>query len=287
MHRGLAAFAAALCYLAAAPAAQTAAIDVPATLSRVGDRIIDWYSRAQSIVSDERVLITPLRHDLSSDGFPRRLGYELRIAWDSDAASEGALPEPRILRELLTVNGRAPRPKDEPECMDPKPVTPEPLMMLLPEERDVYAFTFAGRTRVEGVRALMLDYKGIAPGTPEITWTEECVSVSLPGRSRGRIWIDEQTHDVLRIDERLMGMFDFNVPRTHQRPGSPTFMTIERADSTIRYRRVRFTDPDETLMLPSEVDTVTIVRNGGVQRTRITQQFSNYRRFVGDARIVQ
>ena len=273
---------------AAAPAAQRrSAIDVPATLQRVGARVVEWYARAQSIVSQETVLTTPLRADLSSADFPRRLAYELRVAWDPGATGPGALPEPSVLRQILTINGRTPRDGDEPGCMDPKPITPEPLTMLLPAEREAFAFSYAGTARIEGRTVLMLDYKGVAPGTPDVQWTEECVSVSLPGRARGRIWVDPETHDVLRLDEHLVGMFDFRVPREHQRRGSPTHMTIERADSSIRYRRVSFDEPAETLMLPVEVDTVTVVRGGSMQRTRITQRFSGFKRFIGDARIVE
>ena len=54
-------------------------------------------------------------------------------------------------------------------------------------------------------------------------------------------------------------------------------MTIERADSSIRYRRVPFSDPDETLLFPATIDTTTIVRNSGSPRTRISQSFGNYR----------
>ena len=39
-------------------------------------------------------------------------------------------------------------------------------------------------------------------------------------------------------------------------------------------------------MLPAEVDTVTVIRGGGIQRTRITQRFSDYRRFIADARVL-
>ena len=80
---------------------------------------------------------------------------------------------------------------------------------------------------------------------------------------------------------------DIAVPREQQRRGAASNWTIERADSSIRYRRVQFTDPDEILMLPSSIDTVTIVRNSGSPRTRISQTFSNYRRFVTGSRIVQ
>ena len=64
-------------------------------------------------------------------------------------------------------------------------------------------------------------------------------------------------------------------------------MTIERADSTIRYRSVSFTDPDEILLLPGSIETTTVVRNSGSPRTRITQTFTNYRRFVTGSRLVQ
>jgi hypothetical protein len=207
------------------------------------------------------------------------------VAWDAVSAP-GTLPEPSVLRHLVAVNGRPPKEGEEPGCMDPKPVTPEPLMMLLPREREDYAFTLAGTTRVDGREAVMIDFKGAAPGPPEITWTKECVSVSLPGRVRGRMWVDAQTYDVLRLDEHLVGLFDFAVPREHQRRGAARAMTIERADSSIRYRRVDFEDPPESLMLPARVDTVTVFRGNGIQRTRISQRFSDHRRFVADVRVL-
>jgi hypothetical protein len=268
------------------PSAQRNDVDVAATVARVAARVVEWYARAQSIVSHEDVWITDLRFDLSAAALPRRLGYELRIAWEPDAAGGDALPDPSILRQILTVNGRPARPTDEPGCMDPKPISPEPLTMLLPKERERFAFSYAGTGRVDGRPALMLDYKGVVRGAPEIVWTKECVSVSLPGRSRGRIWVDAVTHDVLRLDEHLVGLFDFDVPREHQRRGASRSMVIERADSSIRYRRVEFQDPAETLMLPAEVDTVTVIRGGGIQRTRISQRFSAYRRFIADTRVI-
>jgi hypothetical protein len=271
----------------ASPAAQRPAPpDVGDTIARVGARVVEWYGRAQSIVSLETVVITPLRFDMSPTVPARRLAFELRVAWDPVTAGPRAFPEPSVLRQILTVNGRPPRPADEPGCMDPKPVSPEPLVMLLPEQRDDFAFKYAGTGRVDGRPVMMFDFKGVAAGKPDISWTEECVSVSLPGRSRGRIWVDMATHDVLRLDEQLVGLFEFDVPREHRRRGAAPNMVIERADSSIRYRRVEFTDPPDALMLPAEVDTVTIIRGGAVQRTRISQRFSDYRRFIADARVL-
>jgi hypothetical protein len=40
-------------------------------------------------------------------------------------------------------------------------------------------------------------------------------------------------------------------------------------------------------VLPSSIDTLTVVKNSGSPRTRISQTFTNYRRFVTGSRIVQ
>lgn len=257
---------------------------VPATVVRIGDYVERYYARAQSVVADEAVSVQPLARDLGFDGFPRRLVYELRLEWNPYADADNPAT---VTRQLISVNGRPPRPGEEPECLDPRGVSPEPLAFLLPERRHKFTFTAAGVGRVDEQAALMIDYRSLRPEPPKVEWDEECASVDLPGRSRGRIWIDPESAAILRFDEQLVGMVDIEVPWAHQRRGAPAFMTIERADTSIRYRSVTFTDPDETLVLPSTIESLTIIRNSGVPRVRITQTFSNYRRFVTDSRIVQ
>ena len=260
--------------------------DVTALLTRVGQRVEHYYTRAQSIVAREAVRIQPLAADLSPVGFGRRLAYELRITWDPQDVP-GTLPEATVLREILTVNGRAPRESDEDGCMDPKPVSPEPLGMLLASRREEYTFSFAGTTRnIDGRAAVMLDYKPRAAGEADIQWKENCVTISLPGRSRGRIWIDAATDDVLRLDDHLVGLFEFRVPRKQMPIGGPSSMVIERADSSIRYRAVQFQEPEERLILPASIETVTVIRGAGAPRVRITQQLSDYRRFLTGGRLV-
>jgi hypothetical protein len=257
-----------------------------ALLTRVGERVERYYGRAQSIVSEETVRLEPLGHDLLWDGtHVRRLVYELRVAWGP--TTDGKAPEASVLRQLVSVNGRPAREGDEPGCMDPKPVSPEPLAMLLPGRQSDYRFTHAGTRRTRGASTVMLDFKSMNPGPPDIQWKGECVSVDLPGRWRGRVWLDEATGDVVRLDEQLIGMFDLPAPKEHVRRGSASSMTIERVNSSIQYRAVAFEDPHETLMLPESIVTLQVVRDSGSPRLRIMQTFSKYRRFVTDARIVE
>ena len=206
------------------------------------------------------------------------------MSWEptSDAPTEAT-----VLRQILTVDGKPPRAKDNPGCLDPKPVSPEPLAFLLPARRGDYVFTWAGPARTDGRASVMLDYKSASEQPADIVWKDECVSVDLPGMTRGRVWIDPATNDVLRLDERLTGMFELKVPREHVRHGESPWMIIERADTSIRYRPVAFHDPEETMMLPASIESFTIIRNSGVPRLRTSQEFSNYRRFITGGRLVR
>ena len=48
----------------------------------------------------------------------------------------------------------------------------------------------------------------------------ECaLGQTVPGRARGRVWLDAQTDDVLRLDEQMTGMFEFPIPAEHLRHG--------------------------------------------------------------------
>ncbi|MGH9255125.1 MAG: hypothetical protein ACRD3C_11200 [Vicinamibacterales bacterium] len=260
--------------------------DLADLLRNVGRSVEAWYGRAQNVVSTEMVWIQPLRADMTPDAFPRRLAFELRVEWDPDNLGPLGVPEANVLREVAAVNGRAPQRDRDPGCMDPKPVSPEPLGMLRPARLSESAFSAAGTARVNGRAAVMIDYRGVVTRPPAIVWTKECVTVSLDGRSRGRIWVDAATYDVLRIDDRLATRFEFDVPREHVRRGAAPSMVIERAESSIRYARVEFEDPRESMLLPVSIDSLTVISGGSTQRTRISQRLSNHRRFLTRGRLL-
>lgn len=258
---------------------------VSETVSRIGSSVEQYYGRAQAVVADEVVAIQSFARDMTNQGFPRRLLYELRVEWDPEAGDEDA--RATITRQLLEVNGRPAKPGQEPECLDPRGVSPEPLAFLLPGRRDKFVFTGAGVGTLNGRPATMIDYRSVAPEPPEIEWKDECVSVELPGRARGRIWADPDTDEVLRLDEEIIGQVDIPVPWDQRRFGFGRYMTIERASTSTRYRPVAFTNPDETIMLPISIESMTVINNAGSPRVRTTQSFGNYRRFVTGSRILR
>ncbi len=259
--------------------------DVAALLARIGARVEEFYARARTVTSRETVRLQQLEADFRPAGLPRQLVYDLRVAWERPDDG-GPPPEASVLRHLVTVNGRPPRPRDEPQCTDPQEVSPDSLSMFLPQNRVDYEFKLVGPSTVDGRRSLSIDFRSISKKKPEVIWKGSCVRLSLPGRTRGRIWIDAGTYDVLRMDEHLVGMFDFRASAEVARRSGTLNMALERFDSSIRYREVKFDDPVETLTLPRIIETTTAWRGGGMMRQRITQEFSQYRRFITGGRIV-
>jgi hypothetical protein len=268
-------------------AATTTEDDSVVLLARAASYVQQYFSRAQTLVSRERVMLQPLRSDMMPDGRARRLEYELRVDWTppDDVNPAGSA---NVVRQLLRVDGRPPKPGDEPGCMDPRDVSPEPLAMFLPQNQRDYVFRFVRAGRAGGRAAALVEYTSRQRGEPVATWREECVSIELPGRSAGRVWLHPGTGEILRVDERLVGMVAIPIPRDQRlRGGGPQSMTIERADSTIEYKPVALSDTDETLLMPASIITVTVVRDSGAPRMRMTQTFDAYRRFLTGGRIVQ
>ena len=101
---------------------------------------------------------------------------------------------------------------------------------------------------------------------PEIVWRESCVSINVPQQTRGRVWIDRFGGDVLRIDETVLGPFDIRVPEEQRRKGAVPTLTLDRADSSIRYRTVTFADPNEIVLLPESIEMMTVIRGSGAPR---------------------
>ena len=262
-----------------------AADDVNAALDRIGDRVAAYYTNAQSIVALETVRIQPENRNLQPEGLARVLVYDLRVEW-SPPSGDGHPPQANIIRDLVSVNGKPPKPGDEDKCMDPEPISPEPMVMLLPSRRPEYTFALAGKGRVDGRASLMVDYRERPAGPPSVKWQDTCVSVDLPGRSKGRVWVDAATNDVLRIDEELVGQFDLEIPEKQLTMGRDRRMILQQSTSSIRYQAVAFHDPDETLMLPRSVETTSTWSNAGYPRVRMTQTFSKYRRFVSESHLV-
>ena len=264
--------------------------EVDGLLQRVGDRVAEFYQRATTVMCIETATVQGIDSSYSPQGFARTVESELRVEFEKDESVE-----PAVLRKIMKVNGRAPREEDKKNragCTDPNPLSSEPLAFLLPKQRSEYQFKSAGTSRDNDRKTQMIDFMTVnRRSRPELiedpNGHDDCFDWKGPIAARGRLWVDAETYDVLRVERGLGGPIDVTVPALIQRRHRlEPWVVIVRDDVTIRYKTIAFSNPDEELLLPQSIDSVTMIR-GGLQSTRRSQMYSDYRRFVTAGRVVR
>ena len=238
----------------------------------------------------ETSTVQPIDIGLSSQGFARTVVSELRV----DTASAYLSGEATVVRHVLQVNGRLPREKDEKKrdgCTDPNPLSTEPLAFLLPAHRSEYRFTSAGLGTDRNRSVFLIDFtsanrKSDLELIEDKEGHDDCFDWTGHTFERGRVWVDTQTYDVVRVERRIGGPTSVRVPlRIQRRHGLNSQVVLVRDDTTIRYTRVSFQDPEEVLLLPESIDSIVLVQ-GGLQSSRRRQTYTDFRRFVGNSRVV-
>jgi hypothetical protein len=290
VHARLATVLAVIAFCATMSAEQSATFDVASVLERAGLRVTEYFARAQAIVCLEKVSLQRLGIGFGGDGPARTVESELRLSWEP--TPENPTPkEAKTIRQVMRVNGGKPRKNDYENCTTPEQNVEEeqPLSILLPQQRADYTFSGAGRARVDGRDAMVIAFREVKKPTVDVSLVEnneDCISFDIEGGMQGKIWIDVETHDVLRLDRALTGLIDIPLPRKATRRGGSLNWTMERWDSTIRFKRVMFDNPQETLVLPVSSSTLQVTRGSGTPRLRTTTQYQLYRRFITGGRII-
>ena len=267
---------------------------VEAVLERVSGRITEYYRRAQNVICTEKSTVQPVGRDFSPFGFARVTESELRV--ESDPAADGdGIAGATVVRHLIRVNGRPPRDKDKNDragCTDANPLSTEPLAFLLPAHRSEYTFASGGFGKGKDRNTLIIEFTSAKPeGKGELEEDPrghaDCFSWSLPVVMKGRVWVDATNYEVVRVEQRMAALADIRVPMKLQRKHNlENSVTVERHDTTIRYKTIPFHDPDEAMLLPESIDTLLVVR-GGLESIRSRQIFSDYRRFMTGGRIIK
>jgi hypothetical protein len=260
-------------------------------LARVGERIAQFYKRAQKVICIETSRVQPIDLTYSPQGFARTVESELRVEPDGGEAPG----EATVVRRILKVNGRTPRERDKKNrdgCTDPNPLSTEPLSFLLPAHRSEYRFKAAGSGKDRNRAAFLIDFASVDRKShleliEDKEGHDDCFDWSGEIPARGRIWVDARSYDVVRVEQSIGGPFSVTVPlRIQRRHNLDNYVVVLRQDTTIRYRTVAFTDPEEMLLLPESIDSLVVVQ-GGLQSTRRNQIYSDYKRFVGDSRVIE
>ncbi|MCC6990340.1 MAG: hypothetical protein IT181_15140, partial [Acidobacteria bacterium] len=226
----------------------------------------------------------------TGDGFGRTIESELRLAWDPAEDGHGAA-EATALRRVMRVNGRTPRKKDRRNCTTEErhEVAPQPLSMLLDGERAKYTFTHGGPGRLDGREVVLLDFREVEKAKGAVSADDEdedCLSFDITGGLRGRLWLDAETHDVLRLDQHL-SYVELKLSQTLlRRPGVQQDATLDRYDMSYRFKRVTFENPPETIVLPVSYTHLMVTRGSAAIRMRRQTTYTNYQRFLTGGRLV-
>lgn len=261
--------------LAAARAPFAEAEEVAAILSGLAERTQRYYDRFISIICIEAVHQQDLKFNLEPVGRPRQTVFELSVTRDPKSKDGNDF---RVERTLLSVNGRPAKKDQEPGCTDPKTGTPEPLGFLLARHQLQYRFTLNDRASGGPAGTRAIDFVQTPPDRVQIKWNGNCFDAE-GGGEEGRVWFDRKTFDVIQIDARLSKPFLVPVPSGIF--GIQPSIRVERSEVVMRFSRVKFEKPDETVLLPESIETLTVFR--GVPSMRTIQKLSNFRRFLAES----
>jgi hypothetical protein len=252
-------------------------VDLASTLAGLAARTQQYYDRFISIICTETVHTQDLRSNLTPLGRARTTVYELSVSRQQKDKAEADF---RVERTLQSVNGRVARRNERPQCTDPKTGTPEPLGFLLAANQRRYRFSARDAIGGGPIGAHAIDFIETPASRVQVKWEGTCFEADGGGQE-GRVWFDPTTYDVLQVDVRLSR--PFFVPLPEGFPGIRPAIRVEKSETTLRFSRVDFEAPDETLMLPSSISTLHVLR--GVPSMRISQTLASYRRFLTKSEI--
>jgi hypothetical protein len=257
------------------PSAQ--AHDLGLILNGLAERTRQYYDRFVSIICTETVHQQDLRFNLAPAGKPRVTVYELSVSRDSRAKADD---EFKVDRTLQFVNGRAARKNQRPGCTDPKTGSPEPLAFLLAVNQGRYRFTIADDGAGGPAGTFAIDFIETPPERVRVKWDGNCFEAEGGGH-QGRVWFDPVSYDVMQVAVRLSK--PFLIPMRPGYIGIEPAIRVERSEMTLRFARVAFQEPDELVLLPDSIETLTVFR--GVPSMRTEHRLSNFRRFLTKSEI--
>lgn len=266
-------------------------------LEKLGESVARYQSDLFSITYTETILEERLKRDLRArEGRAKEYVFENVVLREpaKDARDETRV---RGVRRLRSEDGKPAEPgkpyvQRRNKCgggESPSESYGDPLTFLLPKNQPNYEFADEGETAVDGRAARVVRFVPRGQGGPKVVSKGDCFWATVP--HEGRVWVEAESGDVLRLEWRIIEPYEFESPRAMNvgrlRFGPKRKLKYERMETVTRFRRVEFKDPAGTLLLPSSSETLRVIGGARRPRTRTTRAFKDYRRFVSDVKIVE
>jgi hypothetical protein len=263
-------------------------------LERILDKVGEGVARYQAELF--RIAFTEtLRHEeLREDMTPKR---SKEFVFDTIVSREALSDEeedyyPKTVRRIRAIDGRPAKRAKGRDAAAGSNVSS--LLFLLPKHRGDFQFSLEGEEQFEGRRAYRIRMTRRGEGPPRVEWRKRLVGfrfyVFAP--SVNLLRVDAETFDVLRFESRLAEPFEFESPRTFSagplgRFGPSKRLRYAVQDYAVDFRRERFTDPDQTLLVPAAAEWTYVIEGASKPRRRVKLRFSDYRRFRSDVKIIE
>jgi len=260
-------------------------------LDRAGEAVVRYHAELFRIAYTETLRQEELRRDMTPE---RSKEFVFDTIIEREALSEDDEEDyyPRAVRRLRTVDGEHKKLARQVEPAES--ISGASLHFLTPKYRGFYEFTLEGEGQVDGRRAHRIRVVRLGQGEPKVEWQKGLVGMHFHAFAPSvvTVWVDAENYDTLRVESRLVAPFEFESPRAFGagplgRFGPTRRIRYLRHDYAVRFRRERFKDPEQTLLVPSEVEWVIVMEGVSKPRRRNTIRFSDYRRYRSDVKVVE
>ncbi|HEX8187717.1 MAG TPA: hypothetical protein VF586_05165 [Pyrinomonadaceae bacterium] len=258
-------------------------------LDRVGEGVEKYQAELFRIAFTETLRQEELREDMTPKK-SKEFVFDTIVSREALSEEEGDY-YPKTVRRLRAVDGKPSKRGGGRDAAAGAAVSS--LVFLLPKHRRDFQFTLEGEEGFEGRAAFRIRVLRRGEGPPRVEWEKGVVGVSFYvfAPSVNFLWVDAETYDVLRFESHLAEPFEFESPRTFGagplRVGPSRKLKYAARDYAVNFRRERFKDPEQTLLVPVAAEWTNVIEGARRPRTRATLRFSNYQRFRSDVKVVE
>jgi hypothetical protein len=252
----------------------------------VRERVTRYYSELQKVAWADSVRQETLKKDGTPKHKPEEFAFDSIVKLQQPAAEDTAVPF--YVREVNELRIRRGKPVKKGTVIEPTDpgylgIGAIAFLMLNDSRRDNYTFAYAGQGDLEGRRTVVLNVTTPQKTTPRVEFDNKFVGFGIRYHfeifnvqyTKGRIWVDADTYDVVRMEWRS-DPFNFEYKRD-------TY-THERA-MTLRFHSVSFENSGQKVLVPESSEFVTTITGIDAPTHRTFHSFGNYKRFAGDVKV--
>lgn len=259
-------------------------------LERIGKRVQENLDSMLSVAFTESIRMQELKDDLSAKGKQKHFLYE-SIVTNRPVSANAANYQPTFTRKLKSIDGKPVKGEisvEDSRCEETSPQSAyeNPLGFLLPKNQPNYIFSYGGEADIDAHKAIVIHVAEKPVSEPlAIVEKDDCLFLSRPLQIKGRIWVNSENYDVIQTQWEQAENFSAVLPKKTVKIGiipliRPTVtISYDRQDFTIRFRRVKFEAPEQTLLLPYFSESVWITKGMKLAGMRTIVEYTRYRLF--------